>query len=133
MLLRDRAARAAPTSGSRSSASGASRSPGSLSGGEQQMLSLAPALADPPDGAHRRRAHARARAARGRRGHARRDSSSGTSAARCCSSRSTRRNALDVADTLAFMELGTLVWFGPRDEADVDFLAASYLGEANRA
>ena len=71
--------------------SGASRSPGLLSGGEQQMLSLAPALADPPEGADRRRAHPRPRAARRRRGDAGDRRAARRAAPRCCSSRSTRR------------------------------------------
>ena len=38
------------------------------------------------------------------------------------------QNALQVADTLAFMELGNIVWTGPRDEADMELLASAYLG-----
>jgi ABC-type branched-subunit amino acid transport system ATPase component len=38
------------------------------------------------------------------------------------------QNALEVADTLAFMELGTIVWSGPRADADLELLSAAYLG-----
>ena len=48
--------------------------------------------------------------------------------ARCCSSRNTRRTHSSAADTLAFMELGNIVWTGPRDEADMGLLTSAYLG-----
>jgi ABC-type branched-subunit amino acid transport system ATPase component len=38
------------------------------------------------------------------------------------------REALEVADVVAVMELGRIVWSGPRREADADRLAAVYLG-----
>jgi ABC-type branched-subunit amino acid transport system ATPase component len=38
------------------------------------------------------------------------------------------QNALAVADTLSFMELGNIVWTGPRRDADMDLLADAYLG-----
>ena len=38
------------------------------------------------------------------------------------------RNALEVADVIAFMELGRIVWCGPRADADMHLLAAAYLG-----
>ena len=38
------------------------------------------------------------------------------------------QNALRVADTLAFMELGNVVWSGSRDEADMHLLTSAYLG-----
>ena len=38
------------------------------------------------------------------------------------------RNALEVADTLALMELGSIVWTGPAADADVQLLGATYLG-----
>ena len=41
------------------------------------------------------------------------------------------QNALEVADTLVFMELGTVVWAGPRAEADMELLASAYLGSSN--
>ena len=38
------------------------------------------------------------------------------------------QNALEVADSLAFMELGTIVWTGPVQQADMELLSAAYLG-----
>jgi len=38
------------------------------------------------------------------------------------------REVMELADTVAFMELGRIVWVGPRDEADADRLTAAYLG-----
>jgi ABC-type branched-subunit amino acid transport system ATPase component len=38
------------------------------------------------------------------------------------------QNALSTADTLAFMELGNIVWTGSRDEADIHLLTSAYLG-----
>jgi ABC-type branched-subunit amino acid transport system ATPase component/branched-subunit amino acid ABC-type transport system permease component len=38
------------------------------------------------------------------------------------------REALELADVVAVMELGRIVWTGPRQEADADRLAAAYLG-----
>ena len=38
------------------------------------------------------------------------------------------QNALTVADRLAFMELGNIVWAGLRDDADLDLLTRAYLG-----
>jgi ABC-type branched-subunit amino acid transport system ATPase component/branched-subunit amino acid ABC-type transport system permease component len=38
------------------------------------------------------------------------------------------REALELADVVAVMELGRIVWIGPRQEADADRLAAVYLG-----
>ena len=35
---------------------------------------------------------------------------------------------MTLADTMVFMELGRVVWAGPRDAADADLLAATYLG-----
>jgi ABC-type branched-subunit amino acid transport system ATPase component len=40
------------------------------------------------------------------------------------------RNALEVADVIAYMELGRIVWCGPRADADLHLLAASYLGSS---
>ena len=37
-------------------------------------------------------------------------------------------NALMAADTVAFMELGTIVWVGLREDADMDLLTSAYLG-----
>ena len=30
------------------------------------------------------------------------------------------RNALDIADTIAVLQLGTLTWLGPREDTDVE-------------
>jgi ABC-type branched-subunit amino acid transport system ATPase component len=38
------------------------------------------------------------------------------------------QNALKVADTMVFMELGNVVWSGPRAEASMEMLASAYLG-----
>ena len=37
-------------------------------------------------------------------------------------------NALEVADVLAFMELGGITWVGPRDQVDLEQLSSVYLG-----
>jgi len=100
---------------------------GLLSGGEQQMLSLAPALADPPVvliadeptlGLAPLAAHAVLDAILELRD-------------RGCAVllvEESAQNALTVADNLAFMELGNIVWTGPREEADIDLLTRAYLG-----
>jgi ABC-type branched-subunit amino acid transport system ATPase component/ABC-type branched-subunit amino acid transport system permease subunit len=100
---------------------------GLLSGGEQQMLSLAPALAEPPKvliadeptlGLAPLAADEVMRAIRELRD-------------RGCAVllvEEHAQNALEVADTLAFLELGTIVWFGPRADADMEVLSAAYLG-----
>ncbi len=38
---------------------------------------------------------------------------------------------LDIADDVALLELGKLVWSGPRTKLDPDRLAAIYLGQSN--
>ena len=38
------------------------------------------------------------------------------------------REAMALADVVAFMELGRIVWVGPRDDADMTRLTAAYLG-----
>jgi ABC-type branched-subunit amino acid transport system ATPase component/branched-subunit amino acid ABC-type transport system permease component len=102
---------------------------GLLSGGEQQMLSLAPALADPPKvliadeptlGLAPLAAEAVMRAIMELR-------DAGTAVLLV---EEHAQNALKAADTLAFMELGRIVWVGPREEADMDLLASAYLGAA---
>ena len=100
---------------------------GLLSGGEQQMLSLAPALARPPAvliadeptlGLSPLASAAVLDALRELRD-------------RGCAILLVAEKAHEVmslADTMVFMELGRVVWSGPRDAADADLLAATYLG-----
>jgi ABC-type branched-subunit amino acid transport system ATPase component len=100
---------------------------GLLSGGEQQMLSLAPALADPPkaliaDEPTLGLAPLAADAVM----HAIVELRDAGSAVLLVEEHA--QNALSVADTLVFMELGTVVWDGPRAEADMDLLTSAYLG-----
>jgi ABC-type branched-subunit amino acid transport system ATPase component len=103
---------------------------GLLSGGEQQMLSLASALADPPTvliadeptlGLAPLAAREVIRAILELR-------DAGTAVLLV---EEDAQNALQVADSLAFMELGTIVWSGPREEADIEQLSAAYLGRAH--
>ncbi len=99
---------------------------GLLSGGEQQMLGLAPALADPPTlliadeptlglapltGALVLEAITELRSL--------------GSAVLLVEEHA--RHALQIADRVAFMQLGRVVWCGPRDEADLDLLTSAYL------
>ena len=102
---------------------------GSLSGGEQQMLSLAPALARPPAaliadeptlGLAPLAAEVVLDALRELR-------ELGTAILLVEEKAS---EVLKVTDTVAFMELGRLVWTGPRSEIDEHQLAAVYLGRA---
>jgi ABC-type branched-subunit amino acid transport system ATPase component len=104
---------------------------GSLSGGEQQMLSLAPALAQPPKvfiadeptlGLAPLAAEEVVRALRELRELG--------SAILLVDEKA--REAMELADAIAFLELGRVVWSGPRDEVDEDRLAASYLGGGAR-
>jgi ABC-type branched-subunit amino acid transport system ATPase component len=37
---------------------------------------------------------------------------------------------MTLADTMVFMELGRVVWAGPREAADAELLASTYLGIA---
>jgi ABC-type branched-subunit amino acid transport system ATPase component/branched-subunit amino acid ABC-type transport system permease component len=103
---------------------------GLLSGGEQQMLSLAPALADPPKvliadeptlGLSPLAAESVIEAIVELR-------DAGTAVLLV---EEHAQNALKVADTLAFMELGTIVWLGPREDADMELLASAYLGASS--
>jgi branched-subunit amino acid ABC-type transport system permease component/ABC-type branched-subunit amino acid transport system ATPase component len=100
---------------------------GLLSGGEQQMLSLAPMLADPPVvliadeptlGLAPLAAEAVIEAIVELR----------ELGCAVLLVEEHAQNALAVADHLVFMELGNVVWSGPRAEADVDLLASAYLG-----
>jgi ABC-type branched-subunit amino acid transport system ATPase component/branched-subunit amino acid ABC-type transport system permease component len=100
---------------------------GSLSGGEQQMLSLAPALAQPPKvfvadeptlGLAPLAAEDVVRAL-----HELRDLGSAILLVD-----EKAREAMDLADEVAFLELGNVVWRGARDDVDEELLAASYLG-----
>ena len=100
---------------------------GLLSGGEQQMLSLAPALANPPKvliadeptlGLAPLASEEVMRAILELR-----DLGSAVLLVE-----EHAQNALQVADTLAFMDLGAVVWSGPREQADMEMLSATYLG-----
>jgi ABC-type branched-subunit amino acid transport system ATPase component len=102
---------------------------GLLSGGEQQMLSLAPALARPPAvfiadeptlGLSPLASQAVLDALRELR-------------ERGCAILLVAEKAHEVmalADTMVFMELGRVVWAGPREAADAELLASTYLGIA---
>ena len=103
------------------------QSAGLLSGGEQQMLSLAPALANPPDvfiadeptlGLAPLAAEEVVRAIRELR----------ESGSAILLVEEKAREVMQLADIVAFMELGELVWMGPREDADSERLAAAYLG-----
>jgi ABC-type branched-subunit amino acid transport system ATPase component len=41
------------------------------------------------------------------------------------------RAVLDIADEVALLELGRLVWAGPRAELDAEQLSAIYLGQTH--
>lgn len=100
---------------------------GLLSGGEQQMLSLAPALAAPPRvfiadeptlGLAPLASEEVLRALRELR----------ELGCAIMLVEEKARAVMELADTVAFMELGRIVWSGPREEADEERLAAAYLG-----
>jgi ABC-type branched-subunit amino acid transport system ATPase component len=100
---------------------------GLLSGGEQQMLSLAPALADPPkvliaDEPTLGLAPLAADAVM--------DAILELRDAGCAVLlvEEHAQNAMRVADTMVFMELGNVVWAGPREEASMELLTSAYLG-----
>ena len=95
--------------------------------GEQQMLSLAPALTDPPivliaDEPTLGLAPLAAEAVM--------DAVLELRALGCAVLlvEEHAQNALKAADTLAFMELGNIVWTGPREEVDMQLLTSAYLG-----
>lgn len=100
---------------------------GLLSGGEQQMLSLAPALVDPP---HVLIADEPTLGLAPLAADLVMDAIVELRDRGCAVLlvEEHARNALEVADVIAYMELGRIVWCGPRAEADMHLLAASYLG-----
>jgi ABC-type branched-subunit amino acid transport system ATPase component/branched-subunit amino acid ABC-type transport system permease component len=100
---------------------------GLLSGGEQQMLALASALVRPPpvfvaDEPSLGLAPLAAEAVFDALKELRERGSS------LLLVEEKAREALELADVVAVMELGRIVWTGPRREADADRLAAVYLG-----
>ena len=106
------------------------QSAGLLSGGEQQMLSLAAALVEPPEvliadepslGLAPLASEAVFETLTELR----------EMGVALLLVEEKAREALAIADTVAIMELGRVVWSGPRAEADADRLAAAYLGEAS--
>jgi branched-subunit amino acid ABC-type transport system permease component/ABC-type branched-subunit amino acid transport system ATPase component len=100
---------------------------GLLSGGEQQMLSLAPAMAKPPTVliADEPTLGLAPLAAEGVMEAILELREAGTAVLLVEEHAS---NALKVADTIAYMELGRISWLGPRQEADMEQLAGAYLG-----
>jgi ABC-type branched-subunit amino acid transport system ATPase component/branched-subunit amino acid ABC-type transport system permease component len=102
---------------------------GLLSGGEQQMLSLAPALASPPA------VFVADEPTLGLAPLAAEEIMQALRRLRALGStillvEEKAHEVLEVADTVAFMELGRLVWMGPRDQIDEQRLADTYLGMA---
>jgi ABC-type branched-subunit amino acid transport system ATPase component/ABC-type branched-subunit amino acid transport system permease subunit len=100
---------------------------GLLSGGEQQMLALAPALVRPPavfvaDEPSLGLAPMASEAVFDALAELRRRGSS------LLLVEEKAREALELADVVAVMELGRIVWTGPRRDADADRLASVYLG-----
>jgi ABC-type branched-subunit amino acid transport system ATPase component len=100
---------------------------GSLSGGEQQMLTLAPVLARPPAllvadeptlGLAPLVVEALMEVF----------TELARSGVTLLLVEEKARDVLGVADTVAFLELGLVVWSGPRDAVDDERLAAAYLG-----
>jgi ABC-type branched-subunit amino acid transport system ATPase component len=102
---------------------------GLLSGGEQQMLSLAPALVNPPAVfvADEPTLGLAPLAAEEIMTAIRRLRDLGSTILLV---EEKAHQVLEVADTVAFMELGRLVWMGPRDQIDEDRLTETYLGTA---
>ncbi|MDQ1459448.1 MAG: hypothetical protein QOI08_932 [Actinomycetota bacterium] len=100
---------------------------GLLSGGEQQMLSLAPALGNPPAVliADEPSLGLAPMIAAGLMDAILELRDSGTAVLLV---EEHAHNALLVADRLALMELGSVVWEGSRADADAEVLANAYLG-----
>jgi ABC-type branched-subunit amino acid transport system ATPase component len=100
---------------------------GLLSGGEQQMLSLAPVLADPPVAfvADEPTLGLAPLAAEVVLEALRELQSMGTAILLVEEKAS---EVMKVADIVAFLELGRLVWIGRREDASQEQLAAAYLG-----
>jgi ABC-type branched-subunit amino acid transport system ATPase component/branched-subunit amino acid ABC-type transport system permease component len=101
---------------------------GSLSGGEQQMLSIAPALTVPPrllvvDEPTLGLAPRIAAEIVEVLGELK---ATGTTVLIV---EEKVQAALDVADDVAFLELGSISWAGPRSQVNMDRLAAAYLGQ----
>jgi ABC-type branched-subunit amino acid transport system ATPase component len=100
---------------------------GLLSGGEQQMLSLAPALAEPP------KVFVADEPTLGLAPLAAETVIAAVAELRDLGCavllvEEKAREVLDIADMVAFMELGRVAWVGPRAEIDEEQLAATYLG-----
>jgi ABC-type branched-subunit amino acid transport system ATPase component len=102
---------------------------GSLSGGEQQMLSLAPALVRPPVVliADEPTLGLSPLVAEEVIGAINAVKSLGTAVLLV---EEHAQNALKLADVLGFMELGRLKWVGPRKDVNVNDLSDIYLGGA---
>ncbi len=102
---------------------------GSLSGGEQQMLTMAPLMVRPPEllVADEPTLGLAPLVARNIVGMLQRLREQGTS---LLVVEERARAILEVADRVVLLELGKVVWSGPRAELDADRLAAIYLGSA---
>src|SRR4051794_34207 len=127
VLLRDPADRRAATDRFPVLGTRLGQQAGLLSGGEQQMLSLAPALARPPAvfiadeptlGLSPLASKAVLDALRELRDRG--------SAILLVAEKA--HEVMELADTMVFMELGRVVWAGPREAADAELLASTYLG-----
>ncbi len=101
---------------------------GLLSGGEQQMLSLAPVLADPPVVliADEPTLGLAPLAAELVMNTILELLDLGTAILLV---EEHAQNALRVASTITYLELGAIQWSGPRDEVDIEQLTAAYLGD----